>query len=280
MAEKTLRILCFGAHPDDADFRFAGFAMRYRALGHQVKFVSVTNGDHGHQSQGGVTLVRRRHSEAMAAAKIADVEYEVLDISDTELEANLENRKTIIRIIRQYVPDLILSHRACDYHADHRAVGQLIQDASYLLTVPHVCPLTPHLTTSPVVAYLFDRFTSPEPFRADVILDTDELFERKARMGACHESQVYEWLPYNGNYLESVPTEPEARFRWFAARHQQRFMIDANLLRPTLKQMYGEERGGAILTTEALMFSEYGLSVTPEIRRRLFPFIPWKETRD
>ena len=140
MAEKTLRILCFGAHPDDADFRFAGFAMRYRALGHQVKFVSVTNGDHGHQSQGGVTLVLRLHSEAMAAAKIADVEYEVLDISDTELEANLENRKTIIRIIRQYVPDLILSHRACDYHADHRAVGQLIQDASYLLTVPHVCP--------------------------------------------------------------------------------------------------------------------------------------------
>jgi LmbE family N-acetylglucosaminyl deacetylase len=274
MSEKPLRILCFGAHPDDADFRFAGFAMHYRALGHQVKFVSLTNGDHGHQSQGGLTLVRRRYAEAMAAAKIADVEYEVLDISDTELEASIENRKTVIRIIRQYAPDLVLCHRACDYHADHRAVGQLVQDASYLLTVPHVCPLTPHLSFPPVVAYLFDRFTRPEPFRADVALDTDSLFERKARMAACHESQVYEWLPYNDNHLADVPTDPEERFRWFVAKHEKRFMIDADLLRPVLKRIYGEQRGSSIRTAEALMFSEYGLSVTPEIRQRLFPFIP------
>lgn len=274
MSEKPLRILCFGAHPDDADFRFAGFALRYRALGHQVKFVSLTNGDHGHQSQGGVTIVRRRYAEAMEAAKIADVEYDVLDISDTELTASVENRKTVIRIIRQYAPDLVLCHRACDYHADHRAVGQLVQDASYLLTVPHVCPLTPHLSDPPVIAYLFDRFTRPEPFQADIALDTDELFERKARMAACHESQVYEWLPYNSNHLEDVPKDPEERFRWFSAKHEKRFMTDADLLRPTLKRIYGEERGGNIRTAEALMFSEYGPSLTPEIRQRLFPFIP------
>lgn len=274
MSDSPLNILCFGAHPDDCDFRYGGMAMLYRARGHRVKFVSMTNGDTGHHAIGGGDLARRRYAEAQAAGRIADVEYEVLDIHNGELEPTVMVRKMVIERMRQFEADLVLCHRANDYHPDHRSVGVLVQDASYIVTVPNVCPLTPPLEKAPVLGYAFDEFALPNPYRVDVAIDTNSVFDRKIDMAHCHVSQVYEWLPYNGGHLDEVPESDPDRREWLRERLGRRFSHVADVARDTLVKTYGKERGTAVHTAETVSFSEYGRRATPKDIARLFPFLP------
>lgn len=274
MSAPPLSILCFGAHPDDCDFRFGGAAMLYRGLGHRVTFVSMTNGDTGHFSMGGGPLARRRRDEALASARIADIEYRILDIHNGELVPSPDLRRQVIQIMREARADLVLCHRANDYHPDHRAVGVLVQDAAYVVTVPNVAPLTPHLERAPVVGYFHDGFKLPNPYVPHVAIDTDPVFERKIDMACCHVSQVFEWLPYNGGVLDQVPATPEARRSWLAERHGKRFAGVADSARDLLVALYGEERGRRIRTSETVSISEYGRALPPECYRDLFPFLP------
>jgi LmbE family N-acetylglucosaminyl deacetylase len=187
-----LRIIAFGAHPDDCELRVAGAAAKWAAAGHHVKFVSVTNGDIGHWKQAGGPLAQRRTEEVERCAKILGIESQVLDIHDGELLPTLEHRKTITRLIREWDADIVLSHRPNDYHPDHRNVGVLVQDAAYMVTVPFFCPDTPHLAKNPVFLYYEDRFTKPTTFAADVIVSIDDVIDKKLLVVEALESQFYE----------------------------------------------------------------------------------------
>lgn len=269
-----LHVLVFGAHPDDCDLRFGGAAMKYRALGHRVKFVSMTNGDTGHHFMGGGPLARRRYQEAQASARIADIEYDVLDIHNGELEPSVAMRKLVIQIMREFKADLVLCHRPNDYHPDHRAVGILVQDAAYTVTVPNVVPLTPHLARSPVVGHLYDSFTLPNPYVPHIAIDTDDVFERKIDMVHCHASQMYEWMPFNEGSINEIPEDDAGRRAWLAERLRSRFGSLADDVRDTLKKLYGEEHGAAVKTAESVSISQYGRGLPPERYRELFPFLP------
>src|ERR1017187_5981978 len=122
-----IHVIAFGAHPDDCDIRFAGTAALFAELGHAVKFVSVTNGDAGHQTMRGAALAQRRAAEARESARRLGIEYEVLNNHDGELLPTLEVRKQIIREIRQWKADIVLAPRPNDYHPDHRYTGVLAQ---------------------------------------------------------------------------------------------------------------------------------------------------------
>jgi N-acetylglucosamine malate deacetylase 1 len=197
------RFLVFGAHPDDADLVFGGTALKLIAAGHKVKFVSCCNGNAGHYSMKPTELAERRYKEAQASAKIAGLsEYQILPNSDCVLEASLENRMRIVKIIREFKPDVVLSHRINDYHADHRMTAQLVQDASYLVTVPLYCPEIPIPKNWPVFGYTWDHFQNPTPFRADATVIIDDVLEQKLAMMNCHTSQFYEWLPWNKGYKD------------------------------------------------------------------------------
>src|SRR5947208_6388573 len=187
-----LRIICFGAHPDDCELRAAGVGAKWAALGHHVKFVSVTNGDIGHWGMAGGPLAQRRTAEVKRCAEILGIESEVLDIHDGELLPTLENRRTITKLIREWKADVVLSHRPNDYHPDHRNVGILVQDAAYMVTVPHFCPDTPFLRKNPVFLYYEDRFTKPNRFSADIIVAIDDVIEKKMAAVEALESQFYE----------------------------------------------------------------------------------------
>src|SRR5689334_4200758 len=178
MANDPLRLLIIGAHPDDADYAGGGTAALYRAAGHVVKMVSLTNGDAGHHVQPGPELVRRRRAEAEASGAVIGATYDVLDAHDGQLLPTLENRRQVIRLIRSFRPDLVLTHRPNDYHPDHRYTSQLVQDAAYLLTVPAIVPEVPHLPRDPVIAYLPDDFQKPYPFRPDVLVDVGGVLEQ------------------------------------------------------------------------------------------------------
>ncbi|MEN6401995.1 MAG: PIG-L family deacetylase [Armatimonadia bacterium] len=272
--DRPLNVLVFGAHPDDCDLRFGGAAMLYRQHGHNVRFVSLTNGDTGHHEIGGGDLARRRYAEAQAAAKVADIEYQVVDIHNGELDASVPNRKLVIQIMREFKADLVLCHRANDYHPDHRAVGTLVQDAAYTVTVPNVAPLTEPLRMPPVVGYMFDDFQDPTPFRATFAVDIEEVMERKIDMVRCHVSQMYEWLPYGDGILDKVPADDAGRREMTRANMYRRFGHQAERCREALVRCYGEERGKAVKWCEAIMISQYGLALRDDAWDRFFPFFP------
>lgn len=262
------RIMMIGAHPDDCDFRAGGCAKLWRDHGCAVKFVSATNGDAGHHEMGGGILAQRRAAEAKGAGDVIGIEYVTLDIHDGELVPSLEHRFEFIKVIREFAPDLLITHRPWDYHPDHRYTGQLVQDASFLITVPNVCARTPHLTKQPVILYSEDGFQKPMPFQADVIVDIDPVIEPKGDMLHEHASQVYEWLARG----TEVPEGEAARRDWIRARVRNRSHNTAERFRQQLIERYGESRGGRVDTAEAFEVCEYGAALTPELRERLFPF--------
>ena len=213
---KPINVIVFGAHPDDCDIKAGGTAILFAKMGHNVKFVSMTNGDAGHQSMGGGALAKIRIAEAQEAGKRFGVQYDVLDNHDGELMPTLANRLKIIREIRNWNADIVIAPRPNDYHPDHRYTGILVQDAAYMVIVPNVAPEVPPLQKNPVFFYCEDRFQKPNPFQPDVTVILDEVFDQKIYAMAAHESQFFEWLPWTEGILNQVPKDEKARLDWMA----------------------------------------------------------------
>ena len=274
-AENKLRIIVFGAHPDDAEYKAGGTAAKWAKLGHHVKLVSVTNGDIGHWKMAGGPLALRRKAEVKAAAKILGVSSEVLDIHDGELLPTLENRKTITRLIREWNADIVIAHRPWDYHPDHRYVGVLVQDAAFMVTVPFFCPDVAPLKKNPVFLYSSDGFQKPYPFVPDVAVSVDDVFDIK--LAAIHElpSQAYEGGA-NGSeeQVRAIPPEsnPVARKAWLKENWSRRQSAEASRHRELLVRLYGEEAGRAVKYAETFELCEYGSRPNRDELKRLFPF--------
>jgi LmbE family N-acetylglucosaminyl deacetylase len=268
-----LRIICFGAHPDDCELKVGGTAALWAAQGHQVKFVSVTNGDIGHWRDSGPPLARRRKAEVEACAKVLGIATEVLDIHDGELEPTLANRKTITRLIREWRADVVMSHRPNDYHPDHRYTGVLVQDAAYMVTVPKFLPDVPVLKRNPVFMYYSDGFQKPNPFSADVVVAIDSVIEKKAAALEKLESQFYEGGANGGPEL--MPSDPQAQAKRRAdvrESHLNRDRRTAQRFKDRVAQAYGADRAAKIEFVEAFEICEYGRRPDTAEMRKLFPF--------
>ena len=266
----ALRIIAFGAHPDDCDQKAGGTAAKWAAQGHQVKFVSVTNGDAGHQTEGGGALARRRRAEAQEAARRFGIaEYETLDNHDGQLVPSVDVREQVIRKIRQWKADIVLAPRPNDYHPDHRYTGVLIQDAAYMVVVPNIAPDTPPLRKNPVFLYFQDGFQRPNPFRPDVAVAIDDVLDRKIRALDAHTSQMYEWLPWVAGNLEEVPKDPAARVEWLRKSRSGGPLSEA--VKEAVRKRYGA-KADAVRNVEAFELCEYGRRPAEDELSRLFPF--------
>jgi LmbE family N-acetylglucosaminyl deacetylase len=271
--ERPLRIICFGAHPDDAEIKAGGVAMLWAAKGHAVKLVSVTNGDIGHFREAGGQLARRRVAEVERAAKIFGTTVEVLGNHDGELQPTLENRKTITRLIREWKADIVMGPRPNDYHPDHRYTSILVQDAAYMVAVPNFLPEVPALTSNPVFLYYSDRFEKPNPFSADIIVGIDAVLEKKLDALLGMESQFYEGGALGSPDLVPPDAAGQQKRRdtvrqGFAARDG----ATANRYRKQLAEWYGPARAEGIRAAEAFEICEYGRRPDKAEIRRLFPF--------
>lgn len=265
-------ILIFGAHPDDCEFTAAGTAALWAARGDRVCFVSVTNGDAGHHEMGGSRLAQRRYAEAMAAGAVIGIEYIILDNHDGELLPTLAVRNQIIDLIRTFKPDLILSPRPNDYHPDHRYTAQVIQDAAYMVTVPNVRASVANLMYNPIIAYVSDTFQKPYPFNPSVVVDIGSTVERKVDMLDRHISQVYEWLPWNGGYIDQVPATAAERRDWLRSILDKRLRRDADTYRNLLIAHYGNAHGQSVVYAEAFEGCEYGAPLDAQAIQRFFKF--------
>jgi N-acetylglucosamine malate deacetylase 1 len=268
-----LRIICFGAHPDDNEFRAGGVGALWAAQGHHVKFVSSTNGDIGHWGMAGGPLAQRRTAEVERCAELLGIETEVLDIHDGEIMPTLENRRLIVRLIRQWRADIVMCHRPNDYHPDHRYTSILVQDAGYMVTVPFFCPDVPYLKSNPVFLYYQDRFQKPNPFSGDVVVGIDTVIDKKLDAALALASQTLE-AGCNGSE-HSYPSDPEKRKKREAEVRQRfdgRFASTANRFRTELVEWYGSERGKQIKYAEAFEICEYGRRPSKQEIKKLFPF--------
>jgi LmbE family N-acetylglucosaminyl deacetylase len=268
-----LRIICFGAHPDDCELQVGGTGAMWAARGHHVKLVSVTNGDIGHWREAGGPLAKRRKAEAEHADQILGVTSEVLDIHDGELLPTLDNRRTITRLIREWKADIVMSPRPNDYHPDHRYTGVLVQDAAYMVTVPFFCPDVPYLTHNPVFMYYPDQFQKPNPFQPDVAVSIDSVIEKKLDALDALESQFYEGGA-NGSQ-ELVPSEPakqQARHREVRDGFAKRYQSQAQRFRSKLAEFYGQDKATSVKYAEAFEICEYGRRPSQEELKKLFPF--------
>jgi len=265
-----IHVIAFGAHPDDCDIRASGTAALFAKMGHAVKFVSVTNGDAGHQSMSGVALAKRRLAEAKESARRLGIEYEVLNNHDGELLPTLEVRKEIIRQIRRWNADIVLAPRPNDYHPDHRYTGVLVQDAAYMVVVPNVTPEVPALHKNPVFLYYEDNFQRPNPFRPDFAVSIDEVVDKKTDALDSHVSQFYEWLPWVDGKLNEVPKDPVERKAWLK---RTRNRPPNSAVREALVKWYGAEKGNAVKFYEAFEICEYGARPDEARIRELFPML-------
>ncbi len=270
-----LRIICFGAHPDDAEYKSGGTAALWALQGHHVKLVSVTNGDIGHWRMAGGPLAQRRTAESATVAKRLGVTSQVLDIHDGELMPTLENRRTITRLIRDWNADIVIAHRPWDYHPDHRYVGVLVQDAAFMVTVPYFCPDTPALKKNPVFLYSSDGFKKPYPFDADIAVAIDDVFEQKVDALMALESQTFEGGALgNAEKTAAAPpaSQPKLRREWLRERWNRRAGREADRFREGLVRWYGVERAKNVKYAEAFEICEYGRQPLPAEIRKLFPF--------
>jgi LmbE family N-acetylglucosaminyl deacetylase len=267
---RKLNIVVIGAHPDDDEITSGGTAIKFAKLGHNVLFVSMTNGDAGHYAMGGGILAKVRTAEALEAAKRYGVSSKVLDNHDEELMNSLKIRHDLIRIIREWNADVVIGHRPWDYHPDHRTAGILVQDCSVLVIVPNVVPDVKPLKVNPVFLNTQDNFKKPIPFHPDIAIDISDVYTQKVYGLVAHKSQVFEWLPWIEGKLDEVPKDENKRMEYITNKRKKPITSD---VRECLAKWYGQEKADKATDAEAFEINEYGRIPTEEEIKQLFPML-------
>ncbi len=268
---EPLRIIVFGAHPDDAELDAGGVAALWASRGHQVKFVSMTNGDIGHFEMAGGPLALRRRKEVQECARIFGITTQVLEIHDGELMPTLENRRKVADLIREWQADIVLFHRPYDYHPDHRYTGVLVEDASVIVVAPFFSSETPPVKKNPIFLYTYDHFEKPYPFEPDIVVGIDAVAEQKWSCIGAMPSQFADKHSWQASIYPNVPEDAGARATYLLDLFKVRNRQVADKYRQHLIDTYGTERGSAMQYAEAFQLCQYGSQVSREQLRQLFP---------
>ncbi len=272
-ATEPLRIIVFGAHPDDCEYTTGGITALYAQMGHQVKYVSLTNGNKGHHVMKPGELAARRSKEAQEVARILGVAYEIMNNDDGELLPTLENRFAVIKMICDWKADVVITHRTNDYHPDHRNAGIIVQDAAYMISVPLMVPKGEPLRKPVVFLYMPDDFQKPTAFSPDIVVDITPVADKKADAFCANESQMYEWLPWIEGWENELPADP-GQWRQFVGNRFLSLLNKVEKFRKAASKWYSPAQLKNIRYVEAFEICEYGSIPGKEEIKRLFPMLP------
>jgi LmbE family N-acetylglucosaminyl deacetylase len=273
--ERTpLRVIIIAAHPDEADMYAGGTAALFAKRGHQVKFVSLTCGDAGHDQLGRYELAARRFQEAQEAARRLGVrEYAVFDAHDGELMPSLETRQRALGAIRAWQADIVIGlHPDGGGHPDNRAAGVAVQEAMAFVTNRNALPGVPPLTTTPLYLYMIDYITM-RVHRHDLVVDIDETIEDKLRACDAHASQFYEYSARKYCDPADVPASWPAR-RDFILTHWADTMYALPAMRASLASWYGADGANEVTFAETFQFAADARRPNRDELLTLFPMLP------
>lgn len=268
---RPLRVIAFGAHPDDAELKASGVAALWAAQGAKVKFVAMTNGDIGHFAQAGGPLAKRRKAEVTECAKILGIENDVMDIHDGELVPTLENRKKMSRLIRDWQADVVLGHRPYDYHPDHRYTGVLMDDSAVVVVAPFFIPDSPPTQRNPVFMYYSDAFKHPYPFDPTIVVPIDDAADKKWQCVSAMPSQFGDEDSWQGRTMANVPRGEQERKSYMLEQVKSRSAAVANQYRERLAALYGKERADKVKYAEAFELGQYGRQASVDELKQMFP---------
>ena len=208
-----MRVMAFGAHPDDVEILCAGTLAKYAKQGHAVAIAVATNGEVGSPTLPREEIAAIREAEARKSAAIINAEFFWLGYPDEFLYDSPDVRRHFIDVIRKFGPDIVLCpDKDRDYHPDHQRTGQIVWDTHVMVTVPNIATAT--APCAKIYDIWFNDTVAGINFQPESYVDITETWETKMAMLACHESQAA-WLMAQYGLPPSYFAETQSRFRGY-----------------------------------------------------------------
>ncbi len=182
-----LDILVIAVHPDDAELCCSGTILKHIALGKKVGIVDLTRGELGTRG-----TAETRDEEAADSARILGLHArENLRFRDGFFQNDEFHRLEVIKAIRKYQPEIILSNALEDRHPDHGRAGDLVYDAVFLSGLPKIETEVEGLNQAAhrpklLLQYIQDRYLKP-----DIIVDISEHIDKKIESIKAFKTQFY-----------------------------------------------------------------------------------------
>ncbi len=267
---KGKRVIVICAHPDDAELTSGGTCILLSRMGYKIKYVSLTNGNKGHHKGTKNEIAIRRYNEVQEVKRRMNCEYEILNNEDGELESTLKNRMEVIRLIREWDADIVITHPPYDYHPDHRHTSLLVQDAAFLVNVPKILPEVPAVEQSPLFLYTRGRYINPQKLQPDIVVDITPVIREKAYVIDAHVSQMYEWLPWINRNNDVIPETEEGKIEYILRQYVLKRGEIKEKDKPVVEKWY-RDNTKKVKTIEAFEICEFGSTVDDQDIRELFP---------
>ena len=181
-----LDILAFGAHPDDIEISIGGTLIAEVKQGKKVGLIDLTRGEMG--TRGTVEI---RNEESKDAQRIIGaVVRENLEMPDAFLETNALNLEKVIRMIRKYQPDIVITNAPSDRHPDHGHGASLVVEACFKAGLrKYLVDGTGDNAWRPQAIYQYMQFYHHKP---DFIYDIGSVMEEKLACVLAHKSQFFD----------------------------------------------------------------------------------------
>ena len=242
-----------------------GVTALYTKLGHEVKFMSLTNGDAGHYSMKPEELAERRYKEGMKAKEILGLsEYEILDYHDGILENTKKVQDEVINSIRAWGAHVVFTfYPAIGGHNDNMNTGWIVREAAKQLDKEEM----------PVFVYMRDFHTASFSYIPDIAIDIDDVWEKKIASCGAHESQVIEYNPNAEGVLDEVLASKEKQDEFLFHN-----TVPFSIVRPdnylAIKKWYGVDVARDVTFVEEFEIAEYGRQINDQEVFELFPMLP------
>lgn len=206
---KPRRVLAALAHPDDIEFLCAGTLRLLVERGWQLRCVTLSGGDMGAPSGTREEIRERRLSESERAAAVLGGDYRWAGLNDLSIYYCQEQLEKVTRVLREFRPDLVITHSPDCYMLDHEETSRLVRTACFSAGLPLFPGEVPATNGGVPSLYYTDAIEGKDKFGKPVVgdfwIDVESVFEARQAALACHESQR-EWLrSYHGidNYLDA-----------------------------------------------------------------------------
>jgi LmbE family N-acetylglucosaminyl deacetylase len=192
-----LRVLAIGAHPDDIEIGCGGTIRLLADQGHEIKFIIVTSGEEGSLNFDKEQLRQNRKSEAKKSGAIlgaSDVLF--FDEPDGLMQATKATKVNLVRIIREFKPEVVFIHSSQDCFPDHQVVSQLSKSSIQAASGPWYgdAGLNPHNVRNVFGFEVWNSIQSPQ-----MSVNIESSIDRKIQALNCHASQME-----NVNYVGAV----------------------------------------------------------------------------